>query len=251
MAAHTGARRNAGVAAGALGMVLALLALAPAGPGRVALANHVCGHAQAPPCTATPAAPTATRSATPAPPTATGSPTAGSETSTATSTSVAIGSATEAAASPTATQTPTAAPPAQGGQGGRPATETPEPPTATPSRTPTLPPGVTPSATATPIPPGARVLIVSGGAPGSFSATLAGTDQVLYTTLEPFTVDDSTGTADGWHVSVQAAPLTCAAGVDACPAAGDALPAGSLVIAAPTVACAQGTACVNRAAPPS
>ena len=109
---------------------------------------------------------------------------------------------------------------------------------------------MTPLATATSLPPGARVLTISGGAPGSFSATLAGTDQVLYTTLEPFTVNDSTGTADGWHVSVQAAPLTCAPGVDACPAAGDALPAGSLVIAPPTVACAQGTACVNRSAPP-
>jgi hypothetical protein len=93
--------------------------------------------------------------------------------------------------------------------------------------------------------------VVSGGAPGSFTATLAGTDQVLYTTLEPFTVTDSTGASEGWHLTIQASALSCVSGSEACPAGGDVLPAGSLALAPPTVACAQGTACISRSAPPA
>ena len=74
---------------------------------------------------------------------------------------------------------------------------------------------------------------------------------MLYTTLEAFTVTDSTTTRDGWHLTLQATLLHCDAGVDACPSSGDTLPAGSLVMARPTVACAQGTPCVSRSAPPA
>ena len=74
---------------------------------------------------------------------------------------------------------------------------------------------------------------------------------MLYTTLEPFTVTDSTASGEGWHVTIQAAPLRCVPGVDACPAGGDTLATGLLAIGPPTVACAQGTSCVSRSAPPA
>jgi hypothetical protein len=113
---------------------------------------------------------------------------------------------------------------------------------------PTAAPSATPPATAT---AGPRVLAVSGGAPGVFTATLSGTDQVLYTTLEPFTVTDSNGGGAGWHLSVQASALACGAGAGVCPGGGDSLPAGSLAVAPPAVACAAGTPCAGSSAPPS
>ncbi len=263
-----------------LALLLAWLGAGPAShavPGALAAAPAGCGLGQQPTCTPTPApsptrtptpVPTATGTATPTPTatrtltstltaTATGTPTPTVPPATATSSPAAIGTATVETATaiatspPTATASPTATitetPAGSPGQGGRPPTQT---PVATSTPEPTVPPGVTASPTATPTPSGARILSVSGGAPGSFSATLAGTDQVLYTTLEPFTVTDSTASGEGWHLSIQAAPFSCAPGVDACPAGGDTLPAGLLAMAPPTVACAQGTSCVSRSAPP-
>ena len=69
--------------------------------------------------------------------------------------------------------------------------------------------------------------------------------------MDQLTVTDSTNTRSGWHLSVQATLFRCTPGVDACPASGDTLPSGSLVIAPPTVVCAQGTACVSISAPPT
>src|SRR5688500_16579417 len=101
MGAHDWARRVARAAVGAV-MALVLMARVPVSSGevgnaRVALANHVCGHAQAPACTATPAVasptPVAAQTATPAPTAPAATVTVTSVAATGTPTSVATSAA--------------------------------------------------------------------------------------------------------------------------------------------------------------
>src|SRR5688572_7158659 len=88
--------------------------------------------------------------------------------------------------------------------------------------------------------------------PGSFGAvTLNGQDQVTHASLSSYEVTDATGTGAGWKVTFKASRFACTAGTGQCPAGGDTLDAGLLKIAKPTVACATGDACQNRAAAPT
>lgn len=96
-------------------------------------------------------------------------------------------------------------------------------------------------------------LTVSGGAPGSFSATLNGANQTADTTLGNYTVNDATGSAAGWNVTFQATQFTCAVQVSGVGDAGcqpglTTLPADSLSIAKPTAACASGSTCTGSPA---
>lgn len=93
-------------------------------------------------------------------------------------------------------------------------------------------------------------ILVTGGAPGNFSATLRGSDQLAYATMAPYTATDNTGTGAGWSITIQATRFSCAAG-GACHAGGDRLPANSLLLAPPTVAPAFGTSGTGHAAPPT
>ncbi|MBV9282120.1 MAG: WxL domain-containing protein [Chloroflexi bacterium] len=97
----------------------------------------------------------------------------------------------------------------------------------------------------------AGTLTITGAAPGNFSATLTGSDQQVYTTLGTYSASDTTGAANGWHVTFQATAFSCTVADAVCPATGDSLPASSLLMAPPTVACAGGTSCTGRAAPPA
>ena len=90
-----------------------------------------------------------------------------------------------------------------------------------------------------------------GAAPGTFSATLTGSDQTVATTLSNYTAADTTGTGHGWNVTFQATQFACTAGVGQCPAGGDSLPTSSLLMAPETVACNWGTSCAGRASGPS
>src|SRR5579872_317627 len=92
---------------------------------------------------------------------------------------------------------------------------------------------------------------LSGGAPGNFAATLTGSDQQVYTSLGSFTAADVSGTGNGWHVTFQATHFACTSADTGCPAAGDTFPASSLLVGAPTVACASGQSCTGRAAKPT
>lgn len=97
-------------------------------------------------------------------------------------------------------------------------------------------------------------LTVTGAAPGNFTATLAGSDQTIYTSLAPYTGADTTGTGKGWNVTFQATQFACTYNSTTnpnCPTAGNTLPASSLKMAAPTVACASNQSCTGQAAPPS
>jgi hypothetical protein len=98
----------------------------------------------------------------------------------------------------------------------------------------------------------AGTLTLSGAAPGTFTASLTGSDQQVYSTLGTFTGADLTGTGAGWNITFQATQFSCTNGTDSgCPSGGDSLPTGSLLIAPPTVACHALTSCVGRAAKPS
>ena len=89
-------------------------------------------------------------------------------------------------------------------------------------------------------------LTVSGGAPGTFSADLNGTNQTVYTSLGNYTVTDATGTGLGWHVSMQASQFTCTVGTDAgCKTGLTTLPWNSLSVAPPSVACSSGSICTG------
>src|SRR5579884_765264 len=90
---------------------------------------------------------------------------------------------------------------------------------------------------------------VSGAGPGSFSTTLNGSNQTIYTTLATYTATDNA--CGGWNITFQASRLTCTAPSGQCPAGGDSLPAGSLFIGPPTVACSTGTSCLGVTGPPS
>ncbi len=94
-------------------------------------------------------------------------------------------------------------------------------------------------------------LTISGAAPGTFSATLTGSDQTVATTLGTYTAADTTGTGHGWNVTFQASQFTCTAGTGQCPAGGDTLPTSSLLMAPETVACNSGTSCSGRASAPT
>jgi hypothetical protein len=95
-------------------------------------------------------------------------------------------------------------------------------------------------------------LSIAGAAPGNFTATLAGSDQQVYTTLAAYSATDSTGKGLGWHVTFQATQFACTNPTDVgCPVGGDSLPANSLLMPPPTVACHTGTSCSGRAAPPT
>jgi hypothetical protein len=98
----------------------------------------------------------------------------------------------------------------------------------------------------------AGTLTLSGAAPGTFAATLTGSDQQVYSTLATYTGADLTGTGAGWNITFPATHFSCTNGTDAgCPSGGDTLPASSLLIAPPTDACAGGTSCAGRAAKPT
>jgi hypothetical protein len=97
----------------------------------------------------------------------------------------------------------------------------------------------------------AGTLTITGAAPGNFTASLTGSDQQVYTTLGAYTAADTTGTGNGWHVTFQATAFNCTSADAGCPATGDTFPTGSLLMAAPTVACASGTSCAGRAVPPT
>lgn len=89
-------------------------------------------------------------------------------------------------------------------------------------------------------------LTVTGGAPGTFTATLNGTNQTVYTTLAPYTVTDALGTGLGWHVTAQATQFTCSVpGDTGCKSGMTTLPWNSLSMAPPTVACASGSICTG------
>lgn len=89
-------------------------------------------------------------------------------------------------------------------------------------------------------------LTVSGGAAGTFSATLNGSNQIVDSSLGNYTVTDATGTGLGWHVSVQATQFTCTVGTDSgCKTGLTTLPWNSLSIAPPTAACASGSICTG------
>jgi hypothetical protein len=93
--------------------------------------------------------------------------------------------------------------------------------------------------------PGGLTISADGADVAALAAvTLNSSDQgkTVYLPLVPFTVRDMTGTGRGWHVTIQATPLTAASGAT--------LPPGSLSVAAPLVTCAPGTGCEGRAAPP-
>jgi WxL domain surface cell wall-binding len=94
---------------------------------------------------------------------------------------------------------------------------------------------------------------ITGGTPGTFTATLNGSDQFVYTSLSPFTVSDSRGSGAGWHLTLQATQFTCSSGSTNCPSntANDSLPSGSLDIGTPAVAAASGTSGSGGATPPS
>lgn len=94
-------------------------------------------------------------------------------------------------------------------------------------------------------------LSMSGAAPGNFSATLNGSDQAVPATLGTYSATDSRGTGAGWHVTFQATTFACTSTDVGCPAAGDTFPASSLIMPPPTVACASGTSCTGKAAPPT
>lgn len=89
-------------------------------------------------------------------------------------------------------------------------------------------------------------LTVTGGAPGTFSATLNGTNQTADTTLDAYTVNDATGSAAGWNTTFQASQFTCVVGTDAgCKTGLTTLPLDSLSIAPPSAACATGSTCTG------
>ncbi len=94
-------------------------------------------------------------------------------------------------------------------------------------------------------------LTISGAAPGTFAATLNGSDQTVATTLANYQASDTTGTGHGWNVTFQATQFACTAGTGQCPAGGDSLPTGSLLMAPETVACNSGTDCAGRASAPT
>jgi hypothetical protein len=102
---------------------------------------------------------------------------------------------------------------------------------------------------------GATSLTVSSGqgltiesAPGADEVALradvlsAGRSRTYYLPLAGFAAADTSGTGNGWHVTLQASRFIAANG--------DQLPAGSLAIVAPAVVCPQGATCLGRGAPP-
>ncbi|HZU11250.1 MAG TPA: WxL domain-containing protein [Chloroflexota bacterium] len=87
---------------------------------------------------------------------------------------------------------------------------------------------------------------VTGGSPGTFSATLTGSNQTADTTLGTYTVTDATGTGLGWNVTFQATQFTCTVGTDAgCKTGLTTLPWNSLSIAPPSAVCASGSLCTG------
>ncbi|MGI8825408.1 MAG: WxL domain-containing protein [Chloroflexota bacterium] len=89
-------------------------------------------------------------------------------------------------------------------------------------------------------------LTVSGGAPGTFSGTLNGSNQNVTSTLGGLTVTDATGTGLGWNVTFQATQFTCTVGTDAgCKTGLTTLPWNSLSIAPPSAACTSGSICTG------
>lgn len=94
-------------------------------------------------------------------------------------------------------------------------------------------------------------LTVSGAAPGTFSATLTGSNQTANTTLSTYNPDDATGTGNGWNVTFQATQFTCTVpvagitGDTGCKAGFTTLPWNALSIAPPTAACASGSTCTG------
>jgi hypothetical protein len=98
----------------------------------------------------------------------------------------------------------------------------------------------------------AGTLSVTGAAPGTFSATLNGSDQTVYGTLATYQAVDSRGTGVGWNITFQATQFACTNPTDAgCPVGGDTFATSSLLMAVPTVACHSGTSCISHAAPPT
>jgi hypothetical protein len=86
-------------------------------------------------------------------------------------------------------------------------------------------------------------LTVTGAAPGTFTATLNGVDQDVYTTLGTYTARQQGGPPRGWNITFQATLFSCTH--DAvinpdCPPAGDTFPADSLSIEPPTVSPTDG-----------
>ena len=92
---------------------------------------------------------------------------------------------------------------------------------------------------------------ISGATPNNLTATLTGSDQLVYTTLSTYTAADTTGTGLGWHLTFQATQFACTTSDTGCPTAGDSLSVGSLLMPPPTVACASGTSCNGRAGLPT
>src|SRR5688500_16527744 len=54
-------------------------------------------------------------------------------------------------------------------------------------------------------------LSVSGGTPGSFTASLTGVDQTLTSSLSTINSSASSQQRDGWNVTIQATRVTCTA----------------------------------------
>jgi len=94
-------------------------------------------------------------------------------------------------------------------------------------------------------------LSISGAAPGTFAATLNGSDQTVASTLTSYSASDTRGTGAGWNVTLQATQFACTNGSGSCPSGGDTLPPGSLLMAPETVACNSGTDCSGRASAPT
>lgn len=98
----------------------------------------------------------------------------------------------------------------------------------------------------------AGALTVTGAAPGDFTVSLTGSDQLAYTTLGSYTPQDDRGTGAGYNVTFQATPFTCThAGSPSCPVAGDTFITNSLIMAPPTVAAHAGTSGLGRATAPA
>ncbi len=89
-------------------------------------------------------------------------------------------------------------------------------------------------------------LTVSGGTPGTFSATLNGANQTADTTMASYNPDDATGSGAGWNVTFQATQFTCVVGTDTgCKTGLTTLPWNSLSIAPPGATCAGGSSCTG------
>jgi X-Pro dipeptidyl-peptidase len=98
----------------------------------------------------------------------------------------------------------------------------------------------------------AGTLSVTGAAPGTFSATLNGSDQTVFGTLATYQAVDSRGTGAGWNITFQATQFACANPTDAgCPVGGDTFATSSLLMAPPTVACHAGFTCSGKGAVPT